>query len=62
MYRDKMWTMRQFLSMGNATQTNERYHFLVNAGQEKQSSQLDGWLSDGSPAYVDSFLSRRKDR
>ena len=36
MYRGKMWTMRQFSGMGNAQQTNERYHFLLNKGDTKE--------------------------
>ncbi len=33
MYRDRLWTMRQFAGFGNAEQTNERYHFLLAQGQ-----------------------------
>ncbi len=33
MYRDRLWTMRQFAGFGNAKQTNERYHFLLAQGQ-----------------------------
>ncbi len=29
MYRSRRWTMRQFAGMGNARQTNERYHYLL---------------------------------
>ncbi|MCH9031158.1 MAG: methylmalonyl-CoA mutase family protein [candidate division Zixibacteria bacterium] len=29
MYRSRVWTMRQFAGMGNAEQTNERYHYLL---------------------------------
>ncbi len=29
MYRSRGWTMRQFAGMGNARQTNERYHYLL---------------------------------
>ncbi len=29
MYRSRRWTMRQFAGMGNAKQTNERYHYLL---------------------------------
>ncbi len=29
MYRSRVWTMRQFAGMGNARQTNERYHYLL---------------------------------
>jgi len=41
MYRGKMWTMRQFSGMGNANQTNERYHFLLNKGQTGLSVAFD---------------------
>ncbi len=41
MYRGKMWTMRQFSGMGNAAQTNERYHFLLNKGQTGLSVAFD---------------------
>ncbi len=41
MYRGKMWTMRQFSGMGNAQQTNERYHFLLNKGQTGLSVAFD---------------------
>ncbi len=41
MYRGKLWTMRQFSGMGNAQQTNERYHFLLNRGQTGLSVAFD---------------------
>jgi methylmalonyl-CoA mutase N-terminal domain/subunit len=41
MYRGKLWTMRQFSGMGNAAQTNERYHFLLNKGQTGLSVAFD---------------------
>lgn len=34
MDRGKLWTIRQFSGMGNAQQTNECNHFLLNKGQE----------------------------
>jgi methylmalonyl-CoA mutase N-terminal domain/subunit len=55
MYRDRLWTMRQFAGFGNATQTNERYHFLLSQGQMGLSVAFDmptlmGYDSDASQA------------
>ncbi|MEY4372141.1 MAG: isobutyryl-CoA mutase large subunit, partial [Actinomycetota bacterium] len=33
MYRGKLWTMRQYAGFGTAEATNERFKFLLNAGQ-----------------------------
>ncbi len=41
MYRDRLWTMRQFAGFGNAKQTNERYHFLLAQGQTGLSVAFD---------------------
>jgi methylmalonyl-CoA mutase N-terminal domain/subunit len=41
MYRDRLWTMRQFAGFGNARQTNERYHFLLAQGQTGLSVAFD---------------------
>jgi methylmalonyl-CoA mutase N-terminal domain/subunit len=41
MYRDRLWTMRQFAGFGNAKQTNERYHFLLAQGQHGLSVDDD---------------------
>jgi methylmalonyl-CoA mutase N-terminal domain/subunit len=41
MYRDRLWTMRQFAGFGNAAQTNERYHFLLGQGQHGLSVAFD---------------------
>ena len=41
MYRDRLWTMRQFAGFGNARQTNERYHFLLAQGQVGLSVAFD---------------------
>jgi methylmalonyl-CoA mutase N-terminal domain/subunit len=41
MYRDRLWTMRQFAGFGNAKQTNERYHFLLSQGQMGLSVAFD---------------------
>ncbi|MFN2459425.1 MAG: methylmalonyl-CoA mutase [Candidatus Velthaea sp.] len=41
MYRERLWTMRQFAGFGNAKQTNERYHFLLAQGQMGLSVAFD---------------------
>ena len=41
MYRGRFWTMRQFSGMGNAHQTNERYHYLLKHGQTGLSVAFD---------------------
>jgi len=53
MYRGKLWTMRQFSGMGNAQQTNARYHYLLKHGQTGLSVAFDlptlmGYDSDHS--------------
>src|SRR5579862_384079 len=55
MYRDRLWTMRQFAGFGNAAQTNERYHFLLAQGQMGLSVAFDmptlmGYDSDAAQA------------
>ena len=55
MYRDRLWTMRQFAGFGNAKQTNERYHFLLSQGQHGLSVAFDmptlmGYDSDAPQA------------
>jgi methylmalonyl-CoA mutase N-terminal domain/subunit len=55
MYRDRLWTMRQFAGFGNARQTNERYHFLLGQGQTGLSVAFDmptllGYDSDAPKA------------
>jgi methylmalonyl-CoA mutase N-terminal domain/subunit len=55
MYRDRLWTMRQFAGFGNAKQTNERYHFLLSQGQMGLSVAFDmptlmGYDSDAALA------------
>src|SRR5579884_1362984 len=55
MYRDRLWTMRQFAGFGNAKQTNERYHFLLSQGQMGLSVAFDmptlmGYDSDSPKA------------
>ncbi|NOT02546.1 MAG: methylmalonyl-CoA mutase [Phycisphaerales bacterium] len=41
MYRKKLWTMRQFAGFGNATQTNERFKYLLDKGQTGLSTAFD---------------------
>lgn len=41
MYRSRLWTMRQFSGMGNARQTNQRYHYLLKNGQTGLSVAFD---------------------
>ncbi|MGA7988663.1 MAG: methylmalonyl-CoA mutase family protein [Candidatus Dormiibacterota bacterium] len=41
MYRDKVWTMRQFAGFGSARDTNERYRFLLAQGQTGLSVAFD---------------------
>ena len=41
MYRQRMWTMRQFSGMGTPAQTNERYHFLLKQGTMGLSVAFD---------------------
>ena len=32
MYRERLWTMRQYAGFSTAEASNERYHFLLNQG------------------------------
>ncbi len=41
MYREKVWTMRQFAGFGSARDTNERYRFLLDQGQMGLSVAFD---------------------
>ena len=41
MYRDKLFTMRQFAGFGGAAETNERYRFLLAEGQTGLSVAFD---------------------
>jgi methylmalonyl-CoA mutase N-terminal domain/subunit len=41
MYRGRYWTMRQYAGFGTAEATNERFHFLLNAGQTGLSCAFD---------------------
>jgi methylmalonyl-CoA mutase, N-terminal domain len=41
MYRGRLWTMRQFSGFGTPEQTNERYKYLLKAGQGGLSVAFD---------------------
>ncbi|HVQ24987.1 MAG TPA: methylmalonyl-CoA mutase family protein, partial [Planctomycetota bacterium] len=41
MYRTKLWTMRQFAGFGSAADTNARYKYLLEAGQDGLSVAVD---------------------
>jgi methylmalonyl-CoA mutase N-terminal domain/subunit len=41
MYRGRLWTMRQFAGFGSATETNERFRFLLDHGQTGLSTAFD---------------------
>ena len=41
MYRQRLWTMRQYAGFGTAESTNERFKFLLGAGQTGLSCAFD---------------------
>ncbi len=41
MYRSRLWTMRQYAGFGSAEATNERFKFLLDAGQTGLSCAFD---------------------
>lgn len=41
MYRQRVWTMRQFAGMGTARQTNQRFKYLLEKGQTGLSTAFD---------------------
>ena len=41
MYRDRLWTMRQYAGFGNARQSNERYRYLIERGTTGLSVAFD---------------------
>jgi methylmalonyl-CoA mutase, N-terminal domain len=41
MYRDRIWTMRQYAGFGSAEDTNARYHYLLEHGQTALSVAFD---------------------
>ncbi len=47
MYRSKLWTMRQYAGFGSAEATNERFKFLLDAGQTGLSCAFDLPDADG---------------
>ncbi len=56
MYRGRLWTMRQFAGFATATESNERYKYLLSQGQTGLSIAFDlptimGYDSDHPKAY-----------
>jgi len=54
-YRGRLWTMRQYAGMGTATETNERFNYLLDQGQTGLSMAFDlptqmGYDSDNAMA------------
>jgi len=41
MYRGRLWTMRQYAGFGSAEATNQRFKFLLDAGQTGLSCAFD---------------------
>ena len=41
MYRDRLWTMRQYAGFGTAQETNRRYHYLLTQGTTGLSVAFD---------------------
>ena len=41
MYRERLWTMRQFAGFGSADDTNGRFKFLLEKGQTGLSTAFD---------------------
>jgi len=55
MYRGRLWTMRQYAGMGTASETNERFNYLLEEGQTGLSMAFDlptqmGYDSDAAMA------------
>jgi methylmalonyl-CoA mutase N-terminal domain/subunit len=53
MYRGRTWTMRQYAGFADATQTNERFKYLISQGQKGLSVAFDlptqmGYTSDNT--------------
>ncbi|MEO8323906.1 MAG: methylmalonyl-CoA mutase family protein, partial [Actinomycetota bacterium] len=58
MYRDRLWTMRQYAGFGSAEATNERFKYLLKAGQTGLSVAFDlptqmGYDSDHPKAQAE---------
>ena len=41
MYRERLWTMRQYAGMGTAAETNRRFRYLLDQGQTGLSVAFD---------------------
>ena len=41
MYRERLWTMRQYAGFGTSSETNERFHYLLDSGQTGLSVAFD---------------------
>ncbi|MEA2244409.1 MAG: methylmalonyl-CoA mutase, N-terminal domain, partial [Solirubrobacteraceae bacterium] len=41
MYRGRLWTVRQFAGFGTAEETNERFRYLLDHGQQGLSTAFD---------------------
>ncbi len=41
MYRDRLWTMRQYSGFGDASQTNKRFRYMLDNGQTGLSMAFD---------------------
>src|SRR3981189_252695 len=41
MYRGRLWTMRQYAGFGNASESNQRYRYLLSKGQSGLSVAFD---------------------
>ena len=55
MHRGRLWTMRQYAGMGTASETNERFNYLIEQGSSGLSMAFDlptqmGYDSDASMA------------
>ncbi len=55
MHRGRLWTMRQYAGMGTATETNERFNYLIDQGSSGLSMAFDlptqmGYDSDAAMA------------
>jgi methylmalonyl-CoA mutase, N-terminal domain len=58
MYRRRLWTMRQYAGFGSAEETNERFRYLLSAGQTGLSVAFDlptqmGYDSDHPKAIAE---------
>src|SRR5690349_23053668 len=41
MYRDRLWTMRQYTGFGSARETNRRFKYLISHGETGLSTAFD---------------------